>query len=648
MKGTIRKHHKSEEHSNGRMHWCSEKDRKIPEHVVNMQDRCKDHVMTCIKFAYFVAKQDLAIVKYEALCDLGYTLNVKDMPIQKDYSSYTNFMAGKVFLKCISYVLEHDQKNALLASPYFSILVDETMDRSLEKHLIVYITFLAQAGLGSCKNEFLKLKMVIDGCAQTKYDALVKVINDMGLDMKRRLVGIATDGDRSMLGCHDGLVAKLTRNVPHLISVHCVAHREALPVSDAYVLHDLDILNKSFPKDTLDIASFSTCVEVTLSSLRRKFLAEVFAKDTLYLRDFIENTKYGILMHTNEEGKEYCHQLKYEAMPGKDKKTKEALDKDDGSLDACIAMAKIFVQQVIDCVNDRYPNMYFFNDSKLFSPQHYPRDEDEREKKCSLWLARLLDRFGGHVVCVDGCKKELRSFVDTLYYGCEGMSCQDAWRVFSNKLSWHETFVNLMKVWQSLLVLPISTASCERGFSKQNIIKNDRREGLKVQTLDILMRISLLGLDVALMDWEKVYASWESILIVFEYRSADFDYFRVFYYPMHGDTNWKNVIDVAPRATRVLQSTQELSTIDDVNRILDDNYDYTSEGGLFSDAKLGYSSTSTDGSASQSENSLLNAFELDTNAYEIDTFSHSSIGLNLEIILEIDHEDLYADITSVP
>ncbi|MCO5585661.1 hypothetical protein L7F22_039597 [Adiantum nelumboides] len=99
---------------------------------------------------------------------------------------------------------------------------------------------------------------------------------------------------------------------------------------------------------------------------------------------------------------------------------------------------------------------------------------------------------------------------------------------------------------------------------------------------------------------------------------------------------------IPPRATRVLQSTQELSTIDDVNRILDDNDDDTSEeGGSFSDVELKYNSTSTDGSAFESENSLLIAFELDTNADEIDTFSHISIGLNLKI-------DLYADITSVP
>ncbi|MCO5575117.1 hypothetical protein L7F22_028914 [Adiantum nelumboides] len=95
-------------------------------------------------------------------------------------------------------------------------------------------------------------------------------------------------------------------------------------------------------------------------------------------------------------------------------------------------------------------------------------------------------------------------------------------------------------------------------------------------------------------------------------------------------------------------SRADLKDADVMRRILDDNDDDTSEErGLFLDEELEYSSTSTDGSPSESENSFLNAFELDTNTDEIDTFSHSSIGLNLEIVLEIDHEDLYADITSV-
>ena len=36
-----------------------------------------------------------------------------------------------------------------------------------------------------------------------------------------------------MRGIHEGLAAKLLRDVPHLICIHCVAHREALAITDA-------------------------------------------------------------------------------------------------------------------------------------------------------------------------------------------------------------------------------------------------------------------------------------------------------------------------------------------------------------------------------------------------------------------------------
>ncbi|MCO5554567.1 hypothetical protein L7F22_008097 [Adiantum nelumboides] len=90
---------------------------------------------------------------------------------------------------------------------------------------------------------------------------------------------------------------------------------------------------------------------------------------------------------------------------------------------------------------------------------------------------------------------------------------------------------------------------------------------------------------------------------------------------------------------------------EDQSNELEEDHDVevdAAEGGSFLEAELEYSSTWTDRSASEFKNSLLNAFELDTNADEIDTFSHSLIGLNLKIILEIDHEDLYDDITSIP
>ncbi|MCO5558880.1 hypothetical protein L7F22_012470, partial [Adiantum nelumboides] len=158
----------------------------------------------------------------------------QEMPIQHDYSSYTNMMAGKEFIFCISKYLDGLQKRKLLQSPYYSLMVDETTDRSLEKHLIIYFSFLAPTSASSSSAEiaFAKLLTVSDGCAQTKFDAIMKMIEEVGLN-RQQLVGIATDGDSSMLGCHDGLVAKMKREIPHLMSVHCIAHREALAVLDA-------------------------------------------------------------------------------------------------------------------------------------------------------------------------------------------------------------------------------------------------------------------------------------------------------------------------------------------------------------------------------------------------------------------------------
>ena len=50
---------------------------------------------------------------------------------------------------------------------------------------------------------------------------------------------------------------------------------------------------------------------------------------------------------------------------------------------------------------------------------------------------------------------------------------------------WCDSFPNLMKLWQVVLILPASTASCQRGFSKLNRIKNDDRSRLCLETLDI-------------------------------------------------------------------------------------------------------------------------------------------------------------------
>ena len=65
-----------------------------------------------------------------------------------------------------------------------------------------------------------------------------------------------------------------------------------------------------------------------------------------------------------------------------------------------------------------------------------------------------------------------------------------------------------MKLWQAVLTIPASTVDCERGFSKQNIIKDIRKSRLGLDTLDALMRISLNGPQLSIVDWNAVYEIW--------------------------------------------------------------------------------------------------------------------------------------------
>lgn len=61
-----------------------------------------------------------------------------------------------------------------------------------------------------------------------------------------------------------------------------------------------------------------------------------------------------------------------------------------------------------------------------------------------------------------------------------------------------------------MLVLPISAAQCERGFSAQNRIKNSTRSCLGVSTTEDLMRISLEGPSLEQFDPSPAVDRWLS------------------------------------------------------------------------------------------------------------------------------------------
>ena len=91
---------------------------------------------------------------------------------------------------------------------------------------------LNSKGLGPPISQFLKLINVCDGRGKTTYDAIKHLMESRGLS-KERLIGVSTDGASSMVGNENSFINFLKKDVPNLVGVHCIAHREALAASDA-------------------------------------------------------------------------------------------------------------------------------------------------------------------------------------------------------------------------------------------------------------------------------------------------------------------------------------------------------------------------------------------------------------------------------
>ena len=61
-----------------------------------------------------------------------------------------------------------------------------------------------------------------------------------------------------------------------------------------------------------------------------------------------------------------------------------------------------------------------------------------------------------------------------------------------------------------MLVLPVSAAVCERGFSAKNRIKSDTRVSLHSDTVEDLIRISVEGPSLEDFDARESVGSWFS------------------------------------------------------------------------------------------------------------------------------------------
>ncbi|KAI5059891.1 hypothetical protein GOP47_0024311 [Adiantum capillus-veneris] len=86
---------------------------------------------------------------------------------------------------------------------------------------------MQENGNGSICTSFVDLLHVKNAEAESLYSTLIAFLVKMKLSL-HKMIGIATDGASVMIGANNGVVSRLKKVVLHLLSFHCVAHRESL------------------------------------------------------------------------------------------------------------------------------------------------------------------------------------------------------------------------------------------------------------------------------------------------------------------------------------------------------------------------------------------------------------------------------------
>ena len=120
--------------------------------------------------------------------------------------------------------MRHSQLDELSNVKYISVLSDSSTDRSVNDNEIVYICYINHKGLP--QSLFFGLGIVGKADAKVIPEVIERIFFSRGLiEWKDKMVGFGDDGASVMLGRKGGVESLLIEDVPHMIEIHCVAHR---------------------------------------------------------------------------------------------------------------------------------------------------------------------------------------------------------------------------------------------------------------------------------------------------------------------------------------------------------------------------------------------------------------------------------------
>ena len=142
-------------------------------------------------------------------------------------AKYTSRRVTQEFVQVMGDMIEQAQLRNLLASPVYSLLIDETADI---KEMVIYVRFINSNV--QIQTIFLRIVELTNGFAKMIEEALMTYLDKYSIPLSR-LVGFGSDGASVMIGKHSGVAARIKAKQPILTSIHCMDHCLALAAGQA-------------------------------------------------------------------------------------------------------------------------------------------------------------------------------------------------------------------------------------------------------------------------------------------------------------------------------------------------------------------------------------------------------------------------------
>ena len=98
-------------------------------------------------------------------------MEMPSISVVNDYGTYENVAFGREFLLAIASVIEEKLIDKVTISPFFSIMLNEFTNRTLESHLIICVVYLENYGISQFKIEFLNLGGIPNDIAISIFEA---------------------------------------------------------------------------------------------------------------------------------------------------------------------------------------------------------------------------------------------------------------------------------------------------------------------------------------------------------------------------------------------------------------------------------------------------------------------------------------------